>query len=307
MKRILITGSSGLVGRDVRQSLELRGCCVHGLDLRADHHERGDVRDRDRVSAALDGVAGVIHLAAVSRVAWGERDPEGCWATNVDGLRTVLECAKSTAAAPWLVFASSREVYGQAEVLPVSEDAPRRPVNVYGRSKLAGEMLIEASQREGLRAAIVRLSNVYGSTADHADRVLPAFARAAARGATLRVDGSDNEFDFTHVSDTTRGLVALVEHLVAGGEPPPPIQLATGVSTTLAQAARHAVSCGRAGAVIAEAPSRAFDVSRFRGTWARAHALLGWAPRVAIADGLARLVSDFQREREHSRPQVGAP
>lgn len=305
MKRILLTGSSGVIGRDLRQSLALRGHAVCGLDLRGDHHERGDVRDRDRVAAALDGVSGVIHLAAVSRVAWGERDPEGCWTTNVDGLRTVLECARSSAASPWVVFASSREVYGQAEVLPVSEDAPRRPVNVYGRTKLAGEMLIEEARREGLRAAVVRLSNVYGSTVDHEDRVLPAFARAAARGAMLRVDGSDNEFDFTHVSDTTTGLSSLVDHLAAGGDPPPPIQFATGVSTTLAQAARYAVSFGRSGATITEAPSHAFNVSRFRGTWARAHVLLGWAPRVVIRDGLARLVSDFQRGCEDARPQAG--
>lgn len=306
MKRILVTGSSGLVGRDLRSILERRGHHVRGLDLRADDRERGDVRDRERVSKALDGVAGVIHLAAISRVAWGERDPEGCWTTNVDGLRVVLECAKSAAGAPWFIFASSREVYGQAEVLPVSEDAPRRPINAYGRTKLAGELLIEAARHEGLRAATVRLSNVYGSTVDHDDRVLPAFARAAARGATLRVDGSDNEFDFTHLSDTTRGLAALVEHLIAGGDPPPPIQFVTGVSTTLAEAARYAVSFGRVGAVITEAPSRTFDVARFRGTWARAHSLLGWAPRVTISDGLARLVNDFQRDCGDARPHARA-
>ncbi len=306
MKRILITGSSGLIGRDLRRYLEVRGYEVCGLDLRADRHERGDVRDRERVAAALSGVAGVIHLAAISRVVWAEQDPEGCWTTNVDGLRTVLECARKSAASPWLVFASSREVYGQAEAFPVSEDAPRRPVNVYGQTKVAGELLVEEARRHGLRAAIVRLSNVYGSTVDHEDRVLPAFARAAAFGATLRVDGSDNEFDFTHVSDTSRGLSSLVDQLVAGGDPPPPIQLVTGVSTTLGAAARHAISVGRAGAGLTEAPSRAFDVSRFRGDWARARALLGWTPRVALADGLARLVSDFQREAVAIQSQAGA-
>lgn len=307
MKPILITGSSALVGRDLRRTLQARGHEVRGLNLRAGHHERGDVRDRERVRAALNGVAGVIHLATVSRVAWGEGDPEACWSTNVDGLRTVLECAPRCSASPWVVFASSREVYGQADMLPVAEDAPLRPVNVYGRTKVAGEELIAAAQREGrLRAAIVRLSNVYGSTVDHDDRVVPAFARAAACGMTLRVDGSDNEFDFTHVSDTSRGLAAVVEHLVAGGDAPPPIQLVTGVSTTLGALAQCAVSLGRAGAVITEAPCRAYDVSRFRGTWARAKALLGWSPRVPIAEGLAQLVSDFRRELAHARPQAGA-
>jgi nucleoside-diphosphate-sugar epimerase len=307
MRRILITGSSGLVGRELRRTLEVRGYEVRGLDLRANDDERGDVRDSARVAAALEGVAGIIHLAAVSRVAWAEENPDACWSTNVEGLRTVLECARFGGPQPWIVFASSREVYGQADVLPVAETAPLRPINVYGRTKVAGEHLIGAARREGVRAAIVRLSNVYGSTLDHDNRVVPAFARAAALGRTLRVDGSDNEFDFNHVTDTARGIATLVDQLVDGGDAPPPIQFVSGESTTLGALAHQAVSLGRAGAVITEAPSRAFDVSRFCGTPARAKALLGWAPRASLAEGLARLVADFGREIQHTRAPAGAP
>jgi UDP-glucose 4-epimerase len=304
MKRILITGSSGLVGRDLRRSLAERGHHIRGLDLRADHLERGDVRDLERVTEALEDVVGVIHLAAVSRVAWGERDPGACWSTNVDGLRTVLDCARHRSAPPWVIFASSREVYGQADVIPVAEDAPLRPVNVYGRTKVAGEDLIEAIRGEGVRAAIVRLSNVYGSTHDPDDRVIPAFARAAALGTTLRVEGAANEFDFTHVSDTTRGDGSPRRAPRTRGDAPPPIQFVSGVSTTLGALAQHAISLGRAGAVITEASARSFDVSRFCGSPARAKALLGWSPRVSLTDGLAQLVDEFRREFE-ARPQAG--
>ena len=307
MNCILITGSSGLVGRAMRRALEARGHEVRGLDLRSSGSERGDIRDRNRVDAALDGVTGVVHLAAVSRVAWGERDPDACWSTNVDGLRNVLECSQRRAEPPWLIFASSREVYGQAEALPASEDAPLRPVNVYGRSKVAGEQLIDEARRGGVRASVARLSNVYGCTRDHADRVVPAFTRGVVLGSVLRVDGSSHAFDFTHVDDTTRGIAALVGRLSQDTDAPPPMHFVSGDSTTLGQLARLAITLGGGGSIIEEAPPRSFDVSRFHGSGARAKAVLDWSPRVSLEHGLARLIKDFRDELGSACQQVGAP
>ncbi|RME28504.1 MAG: NAD-dependent epimerase/dehydratase family protein [Deltaproteobacteria bacterium] len=301
--RILITGSEGLVGTALRRLLEARGLHVVGLDLLARNAEEGDVRDAERVRTAVAGCDGIVHLAAVSRVVWAERDPETCWSTNVGGLHNVVDAAMDRACPPWLVFASSREVYGQPESLPVTEDAPLRPVNVYGRSKVEGERIVGVARRNGLRAAIVRLSNVYGSTSDHADRVVPAFARAAARGDALRVEGAEHTFDFTHIDDTARGILALIEILVAGESVPPPIHLLTGQPTTLGQLAEMAVRLAGARSTVEQAPPRSFDVSHFYGSPARARALLDWTPRTAIHEGLGRLIEDFQVElgaREHT-------
>lgn len=192
------------------------------------------------------------------------------------------------------MFASSREVYGQPDQLPAVEDCPLRPVNVYGRSKLEGERLIEEARDAGLRACTVRLSNVFGSTEDHADRVVPAFAYAAALGRELRVDGMDHTFDFTHVEDVSRGLVRLADLLAAGEPPPPPIHLVSGTPTRLEDLARLAVQYGARNATIRTAAPRDFDVERFFGSPARARALLGWHPRVQLEDGLARLVHAFR-------------
>ena len=74
---------------------------------------------------------------------------------------------------------------------------------------MAGEELIAEARNRGLRACVIRLSNVYGSTQDHADRVVPAFARAALLGQPLRIDGYDHTFDFTHISDTAQTLAVL--------------------------------------------------------------------------------------------------
>lgn len=295
MSRILITGSAGLVGSALRVGLQARGHDVCGIDLLARDAEHGDTRKPDQVNAALEGVAGVVHLAAVSRVVWGERDPEGCWETNVTGLQNVLDLSLKRSPPPWLIFASSREVYGQPEKLPVSEEAPLRPMNVYGRSKVAGEQLVNAARAHGLRACIIRLSNVYGSTKDHADRVVPAFARNVVLDAALRVEGADHTFDFTHLDDTTEGIARLVDLLARGGAAPDPMHFVTGRPTTLGQLAALAIERGGGGR-IETAPPRNFDVSQFYGSADRARALLDWLPRISIEVGMERLIDDFRRE-----------
>lgn len=298
--RILVTGSSGLVGTALTSALQAKGADVVCFDVRARGRAWGDVRNRDHLHEVIARVDGIVHLAAVSRVIWGERDPALCWATNVDGLRNVIEAAAASVRAPWLIFASSREVYGQPDRLPADEDCPLHPINVYGRSKVEGERLVEQA-RTRLRACTVRLSNVFGSTADHADRVVPAFARAAALGQELRVDGFDHTFDFTHIDDVTRGIVALAELLAAGNPLPPPIQFVTGRATTLGELATLAIRFGQPGSRIRAAASRDFDVARFVGTSARAKALLGWRPLVRLEEGVARLVCAFGEEHQLTR------
>ncbi len=294
LDRILITGSSGLVGSAVAPALAARGTNVARFDIHAIGADHGDVRSRERLRDVIDGISGIIHLAAVSRVIWGERDPELCWATNVGGLRNVLEIAASSPLRPWVIFASSREVYGQPDRLPVNESCLVNALNVYGRSKVEGENLVEAARRDGLRACTIRLSNVFGSTNDHPDRVVPAFARGAALGQQLRVDGSDHTFDFTHIDDVTRGIVALVELLVSGKAAPDPIHFVSGVPTTLGQLAAMAVRIAGTGSTIREAPPRDFDVAKFYGNRERAKEVLGWEPRVPLEEGLSRLIHDFR-------------
>ena len=294
-RRILITGSEGLIGSALRAALEARGAEVVGLDLLGTGREHGDVRSLRRVRDALGGCDGVVHLAAVSRVLWGEHDPEGCWSTNVGGLRNVLRALDERKRQPWLLFASSREVYGQPRHLPATEDTPLRPVNVYGRSKAEGERLVEAARAGGLRAAVVRLSNVYGSARDHADRVVPAFARAAVSCSTIRIDGAECTFDFTHIDDTVRGMVGIID-LLEIGETPAPIHLLTGMPTTLRDLATLAIDIASGTSPVVEAPPRSFDVSRFHGDPSRAQELLGWEPCVVLRKGLERLIRDLRAE-----------
>lgn len=292
-RRVLVTGSEGLVGRALRPSLEVRGWETIGLDLRGPGSECGDVRDPSRVRDAVAGCRGVVHLAAVSRVIWAEQAPANCRETNIGGVRHVLEAALEATPRPWVLFASSREVYGHANHLPVAESAPLSPVNHYGRSKVAGERLLDDVRTNGLRTATVRLSNVYGSTFDHADRVVPAFARAAVEGSEIRIDGAECTFDFTHIDDTVQGLISAIDQLNNGGTLPP-VHLVTGTPTTLRELAAMAVSLGESAVSIMEVPPRTFDVARFYGDPSRAREVLGWQSRISLREGLARLVRDFR-------------
>ena len=131
-RRILITGSEGLIGSALRASLEACGREIVGLDLRGAGNDDGDVRDPRRVRDAIADCRGVVHLATVSRVIWGERDPEDCWNTNVRGVCNVIEAAYEQALRPWIIFASSREVYGQPHCLPATEDSFETPGSTGG-------------------------------------------------------------------------------------------------------------------------------------------------------------------------------
>ena len=254
----------------------------------------------------IAGCAGVIHLAAVSRVAWGERDAAGCWDTNVRGTRNVIEAAQLAGPRPWVVFSSSREVYGRPDQLPVTEDAPLRPINHYGRSKAAGERLVVAAGRRDLPTAVVRLSNVYGRIEDHADRVVPAFARAAVEGSPMLICGRDHTFDFTHVDDVVRGLVRLVEAL-EDGLVPPPIHFVSGRPTTVGELAALASALGGDGSELIDGPERDYDVGHFVGDPRRAFELLRWRAEIDLRDGLQRLIGDFAQFGKRSHELAPRP
>lgn len=306
-KTILVTGSLGLVGGRLCSSLRDRGYSVREFDIRGMELQQGDVTNATDLENAIRGSDGVVHLAAVSRVVWGQRDPDLCWRTNVGGLQTLLKIAQVQTAKPWILFSSSREVYGQASLLPVSEDAPLRPVNVYAESKVEGERLILEARNAGLQTAVVRLSNVYGCAKDHADRVVPAFARAAASGNAMRVEGGNHTFDFTHVDDVVRGLNALIDRLQSGIHTLPTLHLLTGHPTTLGQLAALCHELGHRASEIAEAPPRNYDVAHFYGNPRRARDILGWESEIGLRAGVQRLIEDFRQEyAQQSATEIAA-
>lgn len=118
MKKILITGHLGLVGRGVCPLLAQKGYQLLGFDKANDS---GDITHSSNISKALKGCHGVIHLAAVSRVIWGEQHPDICWQTNATASKNLLNLAANSPIKPWVIVASSREVYGEQKTLPFTK------------------------------------------------------------------------------------------------------------------------------------------------------------------------------------------
>lgn len=285
---ILITGSKGLIGSHLKQRLQSLNYEVVELDnaYEARDSAYGCILNKDQLSQKVSTCSGVVHLAAVSRVIWGEQNPELCEETNHTGTRNVLEAAMGGSQKPWVIYASSREVYGEQTDLPVSENCTLKPMNVYAHTKGNAEKLISTAQENGLIGSILRFSNVFGSIEDHIDRVIPAFCHGALKNKDLRIEGSKNVFDFTFIDDVVRGIVSVIQSLESEKASLPPMHFTTGHGTTLGEAAELIVKKANSSSQLVEKPPRNFDVSRFYGSPARAKELLGWEPEYSFEQAI---------------------
>lgn len=293
---ILITGSKGLIGSALKHALKMLNITVRELDNRAaiEEAEYGDILDEKSLFSAVETVDGIIHLAAVSRVIDGEKRPKFCWTTNVEGTRNVVNAAFESKKKPWVLYASSREVYGQQNDFPVKESAHLTPMNIYGESKLEAEKIIQQAAQKGLTTSIVRFSNVFGSVHDHSDRVIPAFCRAAVEGNDIRRDGKDNLFDFTYLEDVIQGLLSLISLISQKNNSLPTVHLTTGIPISLGQIAIIAQEASHYPVNIIEGVSRSFDVSKFWGDVTLAKKLLNWKACVSIEEGMYRLINQYR-------------
>lgn len=115
MKKILITGALGLIGSTLNNLLSYQDCIVCSIDIRACSTNLSPVNilHIDQIKKMIQGCVGVVHLAAVSRVIWGEENPWLCRKVNVEGTKNIIKACFESPDKPWLIYASSREVYGQ--------------------------------------------------------------------------------------------------------------------------------------------------------------------------------------------------
>ncbi len=290
MKKILVTGSLGLVGSNLIKYLTMRGMICIPFDCRADAQQ--NIQHLESLMA-VEPVEGIVHLAGTSRVVLGQQNPEQCRLNNVLGTKWVIKKALAQQKKPWVLFTSSREVYGQQASLPVQEDCQRDPMNVYAKSKHLAEDLLMSARAQGLRTAIVRLSNVFGGLTDHANRVIPAFCQAALNNGFLKLEGADNIFDFTYIDDVCDGLGRLIMLLNTTTENYPPIHFVNNRGVSLKEAASIIIDIAKGGKTVNATP-RNYDVSRFYGDYSRAKKLLGWQPQYTFETAIARFIHDLK-------------
>lgn len=292
MKPVLITGSSGLIGAALIRAMARAGWPAIGVDSRpaptttiVHHLLPGD----PRIPALVAEARGVIHLAGMSRVKWGELDRARCWAENVALTATITDAAVAAPTRPWLIYASSREVYGEPATLPVSDAAPIAPLNIYGASKAAAEALVtQAARQVDLATAILRFSTVYGGAEDHDDRVIPAFLNAAMAHRPLQVFGAEVMVDPTWIGDVIDAVMRQAEALTLGAVADRPVLLCGGQGITLLDLARRICALTGSTSPIEISAGRDYDAVRFHGTPLYARQWLGWQPQTSLDDGICQ-------------------
>ncbi len=171
---------------------------------------RGDIRHKGGLLRAMkeNKTDTVIHLAALPIANKSNEFPEEATTINIDGLINVLESFREIKDISRFVFASSSFVYGDFQYSPADEKHPTAPIDIYGGTKLAGEILTKAySKKFGIEHTIIRPSAVYGP-GDANRRVSQLFIQNAIDGKTLKLfNGGIEKVDFTYVTDTAHGFV----------------------------------------------------------------------------------------------------
>ncbi|MFF1487539.1 UDP-glucose 4-epimerase GalE [Streptomyces sp. NPDC058319] len=238
--RLLVTGGAGYIGGVVARRLLDEGHRVVVVDDLSSgfadavpegaEFVRGDMAVAAALLAGPGRFDGVVHLAARSLIDDSVRRPERYWRGNTQQSLVLLD-GMLAAGVDRIVFSSTAATYGQPERVPIPEDAPTRPTNPYGASKLAVDgALADYARAHGLAAVSLRYFNVAGAVGRHGERhepethLLPlALAAAQGRGPELRLNGDDYPTrdgtcvrDFIHVADVADAHLAALAGAVTG-------------------------------------------------------------------------------------------
>ena len=320
MANIFLTGGAGFVGAHVCKALLAQGHQVGVFDqfvnyvypLDRVHVDnltqrmlaikdrvtifRGSTRDQDNLRRSLQSFKPnyIIHLAAMPLANLAVEHPEEAVDAILSGTINVLHQARDLPDLKRLVYVSSSMVYGDFVRVPVREDDPKDPKEVYGSLKLGGELMVRSFGRlYGIEYSIVRPSAVYGPT-DNNRRVLGIFLERALKGQPLTVKGVNQALDFTFVEDAARGIVCATLHDKARGGT---YNITRGEGRTIREAA-DIVAKLIPGTTIeieeadARMPSRGeLDISRARQE-------IGFEPKVSLEDGLAIYLDYLSNQRQ---------
>jgi UDP-glucose 4-epimerase len=232
--RVLVTGGAGYIGSVIVEELARAGHVPIVYDAFVKGHVaalapevtrvRGDVRDTPLLARTMSeqGVEAVIHMAALIEVALSVTEPERFFEVNVGGSMGVVR-AMLDAGVKKLVFSSTAALYGDPEALPIPEDAPTRPTNPYGESKLMVERILGwVAPAHGLTCTALRYFNAAGASERNGEvhepetHLIPLVLQAAAENRSIAVNGRDYPTpDGTAVRDYVHVIDLAQAHLLA--------------------------------------------------------------------------------------------
>jgi len=303
--RVLISGGAGFIGSSLVRACLEAGDQVRVLDdfstgrpenlaqlQDAVDLVKGSVVDFEVVQRSVRGCEIVYHLAALPSAVQSVDEPVRTHGVNASGTVHVLEASRREGVRR-VVYASSCAIYGNSDALPLKEELPPSPESPYALQKLAGELYCQQFTRlHGLETVALRYFNVFGPRQDPASSyaaVIPRLLTALMRGVPPRIHGDGQQSrDFVHVDDVVAATraAALAPKTCAGHV----INVARGERATildlLDQLAR---AVEREALEPAYEAARPGDVRHSQAEIRKAERLLGWRPRVTLAEGLRSL------------------
>lgn len=305
---VLVTGAGGFIGSHLVEALLAQGAQVRAflrynsatskrnLDLLPSELQRrieayfGDLRDGKAVRGACEGMECVFHLGAIISIPYSYAHPQEAVAVNVLGTLNVLTGARE-AGVRRVVHASSSEVYGTAQYVPMDEQHPLKAQSPYAATKIAADALAYSFHSAyNLPLVIVRPFNTYGPR-QSARAVIPAIITQALAGNTVKLGALHPTRDFTYVTDTVDGFIKAAESQDAMGQV---LNLGVGEAVSIGEVAQRIIALvGKPVELVADearlrpAPS---EVRQLISNNTRAKTLLGWSPQVPLTEGLQRTI-----------------
>lgn len=319
-KSVLITGGLGFIGSNLARRLVGAGAKVslidslipeYGGNLFNIHDIRDrievnitDVRDPHAMAHLVQGRDYLFNLAGQTSHVDSMTDPKTDLDINAAAQLYILEACKKYNRSVKIVFASTRQLYGRPQYLPVDEKHPVRPVDVNGINKLAGEWYhLLYNEVYGIRSCALRLTNTYGPcmrVKDGRQTFLGIWIRNVIQGRPIRVFGDGRQLrDFNYVDDAVDALLAAAAQPAADGEV---FNLGSVDVIGLRALAEKLIALHGSGTFdIVPFPEdrKAIDIGDYYSDFGKIRSALGWVPKVGLDAGLSRTLDYYSRHGAH--------
>ncbi|MFM7087509.1 MAG: SDR family NAD(P)-dependent oxidoreductase [Cyanobium sp.] len=315
--RVLVTGGAGCIGSALSRRLVLAGADVTIVDSLLPqyggnlHNIRdfaarvrlnvSDVRDAHSMRHLVRGVDVVFNLAGQTSHLDSMHNPLTDLEINATAQLSILETLRLHNPSARVVFASTRQIYGRPEYLPVDEHHPLRPIDVNGINKLAGESYhLLYHQVYGMQTCALRLTNTYGPgmrIKDDRQTFIGIWIRRLIEGRPFEVWDGGQRRDFNYREDVVDALLLAASQPAAIGCA---FNLGSAEVVTLRQVADMLVELHPGGVYeVRDFPQerRSIDIGDHFSDFSLIEQTLGWRPRTPLRDGMIQTIDYF---REHS-------
>jgi UDP-glucose 4-epimerase len=314
-KRTLVIGGLGFIGSNLARELAEAGAVVHLVDALlpgyggnranvAGLEDRvkitiADVRDARLLPALLSEQDVLFNLAGQTSHLDSMRDPYTDLEINCVAQLSILEACRAHNPELKVVFASTRQIYGKPDYLPVDESHPIRPVDVNGINKTAGEWYhLLYGEVYGQPVCVLRLTNTYGPrmrVADARQTFLGVWLRHVLAGREITVYGEGTQRrDLNYVDDAVRALLLAAARDEANGEV---FNLGDAHVVDLRSLAELLIEINGSGSLrlVPFPPDlKQIDIGDYYADFSKIRDRLGWSPAVSLGDGLARSLEFYR-------------